>query len=53
MKISLYLAGDLKLVLTKYHDNRLRIDRAIGEKHAIHVQDNVTASKSIASTVYR
>ena len=35
-----YLEGDSKIVLAKFHENLLRIDREIREKHALQV--NVT-----------
>ena len=37
MKISQYLAGDSKIVLAKLHENRIKIDQEIGEKHALQV----------------
>ena len=37
---------DLRIVLPKFHENRLRIDREIGEKHAIQV--NLTADIAIS-----
>ena len=37
MEIARYLAGDSKIVLAKYHENRLRIEREIGEKYAVQV----------------
>ena len=40
MKNSRYLAGDSKLVLAKFHENRLTIDREIGEKHALQADGN-------------
>ena len=42
MKIPRYLGGDSKIDLAKFHGNRLKIDREIGEKHAIQI--NVMAS---------
>ena len=36
------VAGDSKIILAKIHENWLRIDREVGEKHAKQV--NVTAS---------
>ena len=44
MKISLYLGCDSKTVLTKLHENPSRINREIGEKHALQV--NVTLDKA-------
>ena len=43
MKISRYLAGNLKIDLEKFHEKRLRIDQEIVEKHAIYISFNVTA----------
>ena len=37
MPFSRYSRGESKIVLAKYHENRLRIDREIDEKHAIQV----------------
>ena len=34
MKISSYSAGDSKIVLAKFHENRLRIEWEIGWKYA-------------------
>ena len=42
MKIPRYLGGDSKKDLAKFHENRLKIDREISEKHAIQI--NVMAS---------
>ena len=42
LKITRYLAGDTKIGFSKFHENRLRIDCEIGEKHALQV--NVTSN---------
>ena len=34
-QISRYFAGDSEIVSAKFYGNRLRIDRKIGEKHAL------------------
>ena len=49
MKISRYLTGDSKIVLAKFHQNRLRIDREIDEKHAIKVNLTVGISSLLSS----
>ena len=49
MKIARYLPRDSKIVLAKFHQNRLRIDLEIGKKHAIQV--NLTAGIVQTTTV--
>ena len=45
-----HLAGDSEIVLAKFLENRLKIDREIGEKHALQV--NVTCQIQDGGCLY-